>query len=266
MDSIRGDQAANRARTQYGASTGAETEVKRKEGDVQMSDFVVTTTHSYSVDLARRSGSACAAAIVQVLLHQESAKKEEIQKNTGLSDAEYSLGLRVLKKHNLIMIDENGKMIRLRRDIPKDIHGQSLQAAEKRPARKTSYAKAKETPQFKDAQLLADLYAKHVKAASFDASRTRGIVHLVRMLSEGIDKEEIRRAIENYAEACVRLRTPAQYRLNIGNFFGRDEPWREFADKSWTPPPRIIEIEDKAWRSEEPKLPGRRIWNLPPER
>jgi len=72
-----------------------------------------------------------------------------------------------------------------------------------------------------------------VKPPSIDGSRGRARKHILKLLGRH-PPEDLLRAVENYR--LQTLDTEPKYRRGAGNFFGRDEDWKLYADPDWEPP------------------------------
>jgi hypothetical protein len=70
-----------------------------------------------------------------------------------------------------------------------------------------------------------------------DTSRPRATKGVISLLRAGISFEALYRCIVRYKkQLAAEGTTEDQFKKNAGNFFGRDEVYRDFLSDDWTPP------------------------------
>ena len=89
-----------------------------------------------------------------------------------------------------------------------------------------------------DAIRLVKLYGELVKAAKHgDTSRTQAAKNAAKLLaSNQATMADLEQAVRNYANTCRILGRDYLYRKNAGNFFGREEVFRQFVPSEYEAP------------------------------
>lgn len=86
-------------------------------------------------------------------------------------------------------------------------------------------------------EALVALYGEKVKVPSLDTSRHQATKNADRRIREGDTFDDLEQAVLNYAEHCLLRKSEPEFRKNAGNFFGREEIYKQFLPSAYEPPP-----------------------------